>query len=84
MRITAELTEIPTSRIIWARAYDSSLDLSFDEQDRIVSQIVHTLSPRIVETELLRIRGKRTENMSIYECPSERSASHLNHLSQGA
>lgn len=67
MRITAELTEIPTSRIIWARAYDSSLDLSFDEQDRIVSQIVHTLSPRIVETELLRIRGKRTENMSIYE-----------------
>jgi adenylate cyclase len=67
IRLTAELTDIATSQVIWSRAYDAHVTLSFEEQDRIVSQIVHTLSPRIMETELLRIRGKRTENLSVYE-----------------
>jgi adenylate cyclase len=67
IRIAAELTDVATSQVIWARAYDSSFVISFDQQDEIVSQIVHTLCPRIVEAELLRIRGKRIENMSIYE-----------------
>ena len=67
IRITAELTDIATSQVIWARSYDGQVTLSFAEQDRIVSQIVHTLSPRIIETELHRIRGKRIDSLSVYE-----------------
>ncbi len=67
IRLTTELTEAATSRVLWSRSNDSTLPLSFEDQDKIVSQIVHSLTPRVQETELLRIRGKRTDDLSLYE-----------------
>jgi len=67
VRLTTELTETETGEVVWARSYDTQANLSFADQDRIVAQTVNTLAPRVRETELRRIRGKRPENLSVYE-----------------
>jgi len=67
IRLNTELTEVATSRVIWSRRSDAEASLSFQDQDRIVGQIVHSLTPMVHETEILRIRGKRTDDLSLYE-----------------
>lgn len=67
IRIMTELADVESEQVCWSRHHDADLSISFEDQDRIVGQIVHTLAPRVVESELMRIRGKRTEDLSVYE-----------------
>jgi DNA-binding SARP family transcriptional activator len=78
VRISTELTNARDGTVIWTRNYDTGVTLSFDDQDRIVGQVVNTLTPRVIEAELLRIRGKRTESLTVYE----KALLARNHLSQ--
>jgi adenylate cyclase len=66
-RLTTELAEAETGSIVWARTIDVDDMLSFDSQDRVVGQVVNTLAPRVRDIELLRIRGKRPDRLSVYE-----------------
>lgn len=67
LRLTTELTEGASGDVLWSRQHDTHTTLSFADQDRIVSHVVHSLVPALRETEILRIRGKRTEDMTLYE-----------------
>ena len=67
VRLTTELVEAQTSKLLWARTHDTRSALTFADQDRVVGQIVNTLAPRVREAELLRIRGKRPVNLTVYE-----------------
>jgi DNA-binding SARP family transcriptional activator/TolB-like protein len=67
LRLTTELTEAETGQIIYSRTDDAHETLSFDDQDRIVAQLVNALVPQVRETELRRIRGKRPKVLSVYE-----------------
>lgn len=66
-RLTTELAEAETGSIVWARTIDVDDMLSFDNQDRVVGQVVNTLAPRVRDIELQRIRGKRPDRLSVYE-----------------
>jgi TolB-like protein/Tfp pilus assembly protein PilF len=67
VRLTAELADAETGMVVWARSHDTDASLSFEDQDRMVAQIVNTLAPRVHELELRRIRGKRPESLTVYE-----------------
>lgn len=67
LRLTTELADAGTGAVVSARTHDTSANLDFADQDRLVSQIVSHLAPRVHELELRRIRGKRPESLSVYE-----------------
>jgi DNA-binding SARP family transcriptional activator/Tfp pilus assembly protein PilF len=67
LRLTTELTEAETGEIIFSHTNTLDAALSFDDQDRIVGQLVNKLVPQVRETELRRIRGKRPNVLSVYE-----------------
>jgi DNA-binding SARP family transcriptional activator/Tfp pilus assembly protein PilF len=67
LRLTTELTEAETGQIIFSHTDTVDAALSFDDQDRIVAQLVNRLVPQVRETELRRIRGKRPDVLSVYE-----------------
>ena len=67
LRLTTELADAESGTLVWARSHDTEATLSFDDQDRLVAQIVNTLAPRVHEMELQRIRGKRPESLNVYE-----------------
>jgi DNA-binding SARP family transcriptional activator/TolB-like protein len=67
LRLTTELAEADSGTVVWARSHDTDTVLSFEDQDRMVAQIVNTLAPRVHDMELHRIRGKRPESLSVYE-----------------
>lgn len=67
VRLTKELVEAESNSVIWSHIDDMRGIPSFAEQDRIVSQLVNTLTPRVQEAELRRIRGRRPLNLTSYE-----------------
>lgn len=67
LRLTTELADAGTGAVVWARIHDTAATLGFSDQDRLVAQIANTLAPKVNELELTRIRGKRPENLTIYE-----------------
>jgi adenylate cyclase len=67
LRITTELTEAETGQIVFSHTDDAYVNMSFDDQDRIVARLVNVLVPQVRETELRRIRGKRPNVLSVYE-----------------
>jgi 2'-5' RNA ligase len=66
-RLMTELSDVETGAVLWARTTELKNILTFENQDRVVGQIVNTLAPRVQEIELRRIRGKRPESLSVYE-----------------
>lgn len=67
LRLDIQLLDALETSTIWAQTSDFAESLSFNDQDRIVAQIVNTLVPRVRQAELLRIRGKRTSSLGAYE-----------------
>lgn len=67
LRLTTELVETDSGRVLWAGNSDFRRSRSFECQDEIVAQIVNSIAPGVREAELFRIRGKRPESLSAYE-----------------
>jgi DNA-binding SARP family transcriptional activator/Tfp pilus assembly protein PilF len=67
LRLTTLLTEVATSAVFPPFHDYVDAALSFEDQDRIVARLVNQLVPRVRETELRRIRGKRPNVLSVYE-----------------
>ncbi|WPZ32723.1 BTAD domain-containing putative transcriptional regulator [Thalassobaculum sp. OXR-137] len=67
VRLTKELVSVASGSAIWSHIDDFRSMPSFAEQDRIVSQLVNTLTPRVQEEELRRIRGRRPLSLTVYE-----------------
>jgi TolB-like protein/class 3 adenylate cyclase len=67
VRVTAQLIDASTDAHIWADRFDSDLDDIFDLQDRLTSNVVGAISPRLERAEMERAQRKPTENLKAYD-----------------
>jgi len=67
VRLTTELVDANSCLVVGSCISNIGDKFSFDDQDRVVAQIVNSLAPRVGEMELERIRGKRPCYLSVYE-----------------
>lgn len=67
LRISAELIEAETRKVLWADKYEGSLDDLFAFQDEIADQVAGTVEPNLRRSEIERSRRKRTESLDAYD-----------------
>ncbi len=68
LRISAELTDVMTNISIWAQRYEGSTEDLFEFQDRIASNILASIQPRVHEVEVARVSDRPTESLDAYHC----------------
>jgi adenylate cyclase len=67
VRVTAQLIDASTDAHIWADKFDSDLEDIFDLQDRLTSNVIGAISPRLERAEMERAQRKPTENLQAYD-----------------
>ena len=67
LRISVELTKADEGNVLWAQSFDTKDFSLFDAQDSIARRIVYTIVPRILESELRRVRAKRPGSLTAYD-----------------
>jgi TolB-like protein len=67
LRITGQLIDTTTGNHLWADRYEGTLEDVFDLQDRITSNVVAVMEPRVRQAEIKRAQAKRTENLMAYD-----------------
>ena len=67
VRITGQLIDTGTSAHIWADRFDGALDDIFELQDRVASNVVGAIEPRLVVSEMDRAARKPAESLDVYD-----------------
>jgi adenylate cyclase len=67
IRVTAQLIDVSTDAHIWADRFDSDLEDIFDLQDRLTSNVIGAISPRLERAEIERAQRKPTKNLQAYD-----------------
>jgi TolB-like protein/class 3 adenylate cyclase/Tfp pilus assembly protein PilF len=67
VRITAQLIDAKTQKLIWAERYDRGLKNIFFMQTEVAEQIARQLHARLTEEEKRRIDKKPTDNIEAYK-----------------
>lgn len=67
LRIGGELTDAVTGNQIWADRYDGALEDVFGLQDRITSNVVAAIAPKVMRVEIARAQAKPTNNLTAYD-----------------
>lgn len=67
LRITVELCETPTGRVIWTERFDGQRSDIFDLQDQIAVRVASSIMPQLRERELTHAMRKRPESMTAYD-----------------
>lgn len=67
VRVTTELVDLETNRILWTNRYDAVAANLTDVQDAISQQIASTLAPHVRGAELRRSLEKRPDNLEAHE-----------------
>jgi TolB-like protein/class 3 adenylate cyclase/DNA-binding SARP family transcriptional activator len=67
MRITGQLIDAMTGAHLWADRFDGALDDVFELQDRVTTNVVGAIEPRVQQAELERSRLKPTEKLDAYD-----------------
>lgn len=67
VRVTAELSEVDTRRVLWTDRYDVSDNELLPLHDTVASKIAHSLLPRLRSSELQRALRKPPESRDAYE-----------------
>jgi len=67
IRVTAQLIDASTHAHIWADRFDSDLEDIFDLQDRLTSNVVGAIFPRLERAEIERAQRNPTENLQAYD-----------------
>jgi tetratricopeptide (TPR) repeat protein len=65
--IAGQLIDAETGAHLWAERFDGALEDMFDLQDHVTSSVVGTIAPKLRFEEILRARGKPTENLDAYD-----------------
>ena len=66
-RITGQLIDASTGAHIWADRFDGAFEDVFDLQDQVTASVVASISPKIEQAEIQRIKHKRTQNFDAYD-----------------
>jgi TolB-like protein len=67
VRITGQLIETITGAHIWADHFDGALDDIFELQDKVASNVVGAIEPRLRLSEIGRATRKPTESLDAYD-----------------
>ena len=67
VRITGQLIDTMTGGHIWADRFDGALDDIFELQDRVASNVVGAIEPRLVLSEMDRAARKPAESLDVYD-----------------
>ena len=67
VRISAQLIEGETGNHIWAERYDRELEDIFAVQDEITDQIIASVSPGIVSSEMQRAHRKDAQSLDVWD-----------------
>lgn len=68
IRVTINLAEAETQRMIWSEHLDRVVDDVFAVQDDIVNALISALLPELERAEMERARLLPTENLDAWEC----------------
>ncbi|MEZ5441123.1 MAG: hypothetical protein R3F15_06505 [Lysobacterales bacterium] len=68
LRVTVNLAEAATQRVIWTERFDRALDDIFQVQDDVVESVVAALLPEIERAEMDRVRVLPTEHLDAWAC----------------
>jgi TolB-like protein len=68
VRITGQLIDSRTGVHLWADRFDGSLEDVFDLQDRVTTNVVGAIAPKVNLAEIERARRKPLENPDAYDC----------------
>ncbi|MBV8578008.1 MAG: hypothetical protein JOZ58_23630 [Acetobacteraceae bacterium] len=67
VRVSTELTEAASGRLVWSETYDAEVDDIFAVQDNIARRVVGAAAVKLTRAEQERALAKPTSNLSAYE-----------------
>jgi TolB-like protein/class 3 adenylate cyclase/Flp pilus assembly protein TadD len=67
VRVSVELTEATTARLVWSETYDAEVDDIFAMQDKIAKRVVGAAAVELTRFERERVLAKPTSNLAAYE-----------------
>ncbi len=67
VRITGQLVEAATGAHLWADRFDGDLEDVFELQDRITSDVVAAIAPKLEQAEIERSKRKLTNDLDAYD-----------------
>jgi adenylate cyclase len=67
IRISGQLVEAATGGHLWADKFDGSSHEIFELQDRVTSQVVGVIAPKIERVEIEHAKRRSTENLVAYD-----------------
>jgi eukaryotic-like serine/threonine-protein kinase len=67
IRMTAQLAAVPSGTVLWSHSMQVALGDVFSLQDRLVTQIVASLSPSLTSNERRQLRADMPSNPAAYE-----------------
>jgi len=68
VRITGQLIDSSTGAHIWADRYDGDFSEIFELQDRVTTDVVGAIAPKLEQAEIERTGRKPTESLGAYDC----------------
>jgi adenylate cyclase len=68
VRVSIQLAEASTGRILWSRKFDAARAETLDLQDDIARGIIVELEPALTQAEIAAIRRQRPENVDAWGC----------------
>jgi len=67
VRITGQLIDTATGAHIWGDRFDGALDDIFELQDRVASNVVGAIEPKLQKSEIERVTRKPTGSLGAYD-----------------
>jgi adenylate cyclase len=67
VRVSPELTETASGRIVWSDQFDRTLDDSFDLQDEITKRILEAMNVKLIQGEQARVWHKTLKDLRALE-----------------
>ena len=67
VRVSVELTEATTGRLVWSETYDAEVDDIFAVQEKIAKRVVGVAAVKLTRFEEERVLAKPTSNLAAYE-----------------
>jgi adenylate cyclase len=67
MRITAQLIDAASGAHLWAERFDGSISDIFDLQDQVTASVVGSITPKLEQAEIERVKYKPTESLDAYD-----------------
>jgi adenylate cyclase len=68
VRVSIQLAEAATGRILWSRKFDTARTETLDLQDDIARGIIIELEPALTQAEIAVIKRRRPENVDAWGC----------------